>query len=232
MGEYTIAVVSGGMDSVTLAYELVHRGHRVDMVSFDYGQRHVRELDCARQHADWLGLRHDVVDLSNITRLIATSSLTSPDMDVPDGHYAEDTMRRTVVPNRNSIMLNVAAAIAVSRQATGVATGIHAGDHYIYPDCRPEFRDTLETMLRVANHGFAQPEFTVVAPFINVTKADIVERGDQLAVNWSATWSCYKGGNIHCGACGTCFERREAFADAGVPDPTVYESHPDYADPR
>lgn len=227
----TVAVVSGGMDSVTLAYHLVDLGHDVHLISFNYGQRHKKELEFAKVAAERLGMPHDIVDLSNISALVSKSALTS-DAPVPDGHYAEDTMRQTVVPNRNAIMLNIAAGLAVTIGANAVATGVHAGDHYIYPDCRPQFISTLTAMLKVANEGFVSTDFQVLAPFVNSTKGDICARGDEVGVPWLDTWSCYKGGEIHCGSCGTCFERREAFGEAGVTDPTPYLATPDYADPR
>jgi 7-cyano-7-deazaguanine synthase len=143
---------------------------------------------------------------------------------VPDGHYAEDTMKATVVPNRNMMMLSIAGAVAIAEEAEFVATGTHAGDHFIYPDCRPEFIAAASAALLVGNTGFSSPGFRgIVAPFIHSTKADICATGDVLGVPWDATWSCYKGGAIHCGRCGTCVERAEAFDLAGVDDPTEYE---------
>lgn len=230
--EKTVAVISGGMDSVTLAYMLHSEGHDLTLISFDYGQRHKKELAFAAQCAQQLGVPHHIVDLSCLNPLVANSSLTNKDIPVPDGHYAAETMKQTVVPNRNSIMMNIAAGLAVSIGARHIATGVHGGDHYIYPDCRPAFIKSLDTLLIVANDGFIDTKFTVLAPYLYWTKADIVTVGEMVGVPWSNTWSCYKGGDIHCGACGTCFERREAFIDAGVPDPTLYNSLPDYIDPR
>lgn len=229
--EKVVVVVSGGMDSVTLAH-VVAQEHDVELLSFDYGQRHKKELEYARKCAHRLAAPHHVVDLSNITALISRSVLTDHTRDVPDGHYAENTMKQTVVPNRNAIMMNIAAGYAVTIGAVAVATGVHAGDHYIYPDCRPEFVAALDRMLNIANEGFVAPTFRVYAPFVNITKGDIVRRGHALDVPWRDTWSCYKGGDVHCGACGTCFERREAFTEAGVHDPTDYLSTPEYVDPR
>lgn len=228
----TVAVVSGGMDSVALAYLLHDQGHdNLHLLSFNYGQRHKKELVFARLAADRLNATHHIVDLSSISELINKSALTS-DAPVPDGHYAEDTMRQTVVPNRNAIMMNIAAGYAITVGAEAIATGVHAGDHYIYPDCRPQFVSTLEAMLRVANEGFCPPDFRVLAPFVHISKGDIALLGDQIGVPWAETWSCYKGGDIHCGSCGTCFERREAFEQAGIEDPTEYLARPHYEDPR
>lgn len=227
-----VAIVSGGMDSVTLVHYLQSRGYETTVIGFDYGQRHKKELAFAESAAKRFALDFHLVDLSNITKLISRSSLTNTEIDVPDGHYAEQTMKQTVVPNRNAIMLNIAAGLAVTIGAEHIATAIHAGDHYIYPDCRPAFRSSLEQTLKIANEGFIDKDFSILAPFVLSTKGEIAKIGDQLGVPWNETWSCYKGREIHCGACGTCFERREAFVEANVEDPTEYESTPDYIDPR
>ena len=227
-----IAIVSGGLDSVTLAYHLVDQGYAPVLISYDYGQRHRKELDFAEICARRLETKHHLVDLRVLTSLMNTSSLTSNDIEVPDGHYAEEMMKVTVVPNRNAIMINVATALAVSENFSFVATGVHGGDHYIYPECRPEFIKSQAETLRLANAGFAAPNFDVLAPFVNLLKSDIVRIGDRLGVPWLETWSCYKGGEIHCGSCGTCFERREAFVLAEVSDPTPYTSMPFFSDPR
>lgn len=217
-----VAIVSGGMDSVTLAY-LLAREYELTLLSVDYGQRHVRELDCAAKAAAALRADHHVVDLRSVAGLLRGSALTDPSVDVPLGHYEAPTMRATVVPNRNALMLDVATALAVSSGAHAVATGVHAGDHAVYPDCRPEFVDAYERMVRVANEGFVVDGFQVLAPFVHLTKADIAGIGAELGVPWADTWSCYQGGARHCGACGTCVERREAFDLAGVDDPTDYD---------
>lgn len=230
----TVAIVSGGLDSVVMAHMLANDGHGDDLslLSFDYGQRHRKELQFAAQCARQLDAVHHVIDLSGLNVLLQGSSLTSDSIEVPDGHYAADTMRQTVVPNRNAIMMNIAAGYAISIGAQHVATAVHGGDHYIYPDCRPEFIKALDAMLTTATSGFHVSGFGVLAPFLYMTKAEIVVIGKQLRLDFTTTWSCYKGGGIHCGTCGTCFERREAFRLAKVDDLTDYKETPDYADPR
>lgn len=228
----TVAIVSGGLDSIVLAHKLKSEGHELSLVSFDYGQRHSKELNFAEKCAKDLDAAWHLVDLSNMTDLLENSALTNMAMEIPDGHYAEQTMRITVVPNRNAIMLNIAAGLAITIGAKHIATGVHGGDHYIYPDCRPAFIKATDTMLTIANEGFAVYGFSVLAPFLYLTKADIAAEGAKLGVDFTSTWSCYKGGEIHCGSCGTCFERREAFRDAKVDDPTKYLATPEFADPR
>lgn len=220
--EHAVVIVSGGMDSTVLAYLLSRNSSTVNLLSFDYGQRHRTELDYARRTALALGAPHHVVDLTSLTGLLAGSALTDESVAVPDGHYTDASMRATVVPNRNAIMLDIAVAQAVSLGADAVVFGAHAGDHPIYPDCRPDFLRAFQTTALLANEGFAHPDLQVTAPFIAVSKAEIAGIGAQLGVPFADTWSCYKGGAVHCGTCGTCVERREAFVVAGVPDPTAY----------
>jgi 7-cyano-7-deazaguanine synthase len=217
-----VAVVSGGLDSAVLAHHLRNHGWELRLLSFDYGQRHAKELDCARALAADLGARHDVVDLRSVGRLLAGSALTDDAVDVPDGHYTDDSMKATVVANRNAVFVQVAVGVAVAEGAAAVALGVHAGDHPIYPDCRPEFIHAADELARVANEGFTAEGFTILAPFLRWSKADIVRRGTDLGVSFGDTWSCYRGGDVHCGTCGTCVERREAFELAGVDDPTKY----------
>jgi 7-cyano-7-deazaguanine synthase len=200
-----VAVISGGLDSAVLAHHLRADGWNLRLVSFDYGQRHAVELDHARGLAARLGARHDVVDLRSAGALLTGSALTDDAVEVPEGHYSDRSMRTTVVANRNAIFAMVATGVAVAEGASAIALGIHAGDHPIYPDCRPPFVAAAEHLARVANEGF------------------VTARGQELGVPFAATWSCYKGGAAHCGVCGTCVERREAFQLAGVTDPTRYE---------
>lgn len=220
----TIVICSGGLDSVTLAYKVVAESTLTRLVSFDYGQRHKKELDYARRCAAHLKVPHEVVDIAAVGRLLTGSALTGGGM-VPEGHYAEDTMRITVVPNRNAIMLAIAFGVAAADRADAVAAAVHGGDHFIYPDCRPAFVAAFERMQRYALDGLATISFH--APFLQISKSDIVREGARLGVPFAETWSCYKGAALHCGRCGTCVERREAFHIAGVTDPTPYED-PDY----
>lgn len=215
-----VLAFSGGMDSTTLAADYA-RGHNLVLLSVDYGQRHVRELDAAGDIAGALRAEHHVIDLRSVGSLLTGSALSDPSVDVPDGHYTSPSMRVTVVPNRNAIIAGVAVGVAVARRAEVVALGVHAGDHPIYPDCRPEFVSALDTLTRIANEGHNPPR--IEAPYLTWTKADIATHAKEIGAPVHLSWSCYRGGRYHCGTCGTCVERREAFTTAGIPDPTVYE---------
>ena len=217
-----VTTLSGGLDSVTLAHALAADGLDVIALSFHYGQRHAKELDHARRCADRLGAEHDIVDLRSVGALLTGSALTDAGVEVPEGHYTDASMAATVVPNRNAIMLSVAVGVAVARGAGAVATAVHAGDHAVYPDCRPAFIEAIEHEARVANEGFIADDFAVLAPFLHLSKDEIVRRGAALGVPFEETWSCYVGEDLHCGRCGTCVERREAFELAAIHDPTHY----------
>lgn len=223
----SVAIFSGGLDSTVLLHELLHAGDEVLALSIDYGQRHRIELEYAQRTVQKLGIPWQRADLSAVAPLLAGSSQTSSDIAVPHGHYAEETMKLTVVPNRNMIMLAVAGGWAISVKASRLAYGAHTGDHAIYPDCRPEFVDAMRHALSLADWH----QLELYCPFIHLDKAGIVARGAELGVDFTSTYSCYEGGQIHCGACGTCVERREAFHKAGVPDPTEYQSTPDFNSP-
>lgn len=215
-----LAICSGGLDSVSLAHKVATEQKLIGLLSFDYGQRHKKELGFAAICAKRLGVPHQIVDIRDVGRNLSGSALTD-NVDVPDGHYAEDSMRITVVPNRNAIMLAIAFGVAAAQKAVAVATAVHGGDHFIYPDCRPAFIDAFQTMQNHALAGYA--DIRLYAPYVNMSKADIVSEGAKYATPFEATWSCYKGGARHCGRCGTCVERREAFDLAGIADPTDYE---------
>ena len=216
----TLLICSGGLDSVTLAHKISQDGKLDALLSFDYGQRHKKELSFAKACAERLGVEHLIIDISGIGAQLSGSALTD-NVDVPEGHYAESSMKITVVPNRNAIMLAIAYGIAASRGAGQVATAVHGGDHFIYPDCRPAFIEAFAKMQNFALDGVAEIE--LYAPYLNVTKADIAADSAKYGVPVEQTWSCYQGGDVHCGRCGTCVERLEAFHLADVEDPTVYE---------
>lgn len=221
---HAIVVASGGLDSTTLAYWLKANGAtRLTLLGVDYGQRHQIELAHLERIAEALGAEHVRLDLPALGALMAGSALTDEHVAVPSGHYCDVSMRATVVPNRNALLLDLAVALAVSAKADAVAFGAHAGDHPIYPDCRPAFAEAYRRMAILATEGFTVDGFQIMTPFIELTKAEIVRLGTQLGVPFAGTWSCYQGGRRHCGRCGTCTERKEAFALAQVPDPTEYE---------
>lgn len=215
----TLVICSGGLDSVTLAYKVAKARTLTRLVGFDYGQRHKKELEFAQSCAQDLNVPFSLIDISAAGRALTGSALTD-NVDVPDGHYAADNMATTIVPNRNAIMLTIAYGIAMSNGDEAVGTAIHAGDHFIYPDCRPAFAQSFAAMQNYALEGVAQID--LYTPFLGLSKADIVTEAYKHNVPFMKTWSCYKGGEQHCGCCGTCVERAEAFYLAGVEDPTAY----------
>lgn len=218
MRKKVLVLVSGGMDSVTALYE-AHRNYQVLAgLSFNYGSKHNhREIPCAAWHCQQLGVPHREIELGFVGELFKSDLLKSGGT-IPDGHYAEPTMKRTVVPFRNGIMLAVAAGYAESIGARGLVIAAHAGDHAIYPDCREDFMRPMAEAIRRGTYA----EIELLRPFIGFTKTEIAARGHKLGVDFARTWSCYKGGKLHCGTCGTCVERREAFREAGLLDPTPY----------
>ena len=215
-----LVLLSGGLDSTTLLALRAAKNTAALALSINYGQRHRRELHAATRIADYYGVDHAILDLTSWGRLLTGSALTDPTIDVPHGHYADESMRVTVVPNRNATLLMAAAGIAQTRGCTHVLTAVHAGDHPIYPDCRPEFIDAANRAAQLGTDGAV----TIEAPFATITKTDIAAWARNLAVPVELTWSCYEGGEIHCGRCGTCVERIEALTDAGITDPTPYRT--------
>lgn len=211
------------MDSVVAFYQALKSPEVVACLSFDYGSKHnAREIPFAALHASRQGVRHEVISLDFMNRLFDSSLLKSGDA-IPDGHYAELTMKQTVVPFRNGIMLAVAAGYAESIGAGGLVIAAHSGDHAIYPDCREPFMAAMAMAMGEGTYAKIQ----LLRPFINMDKTAIARLGHELGIDFAETWSCYKGGEIHCGVCGTCVERREAFILAGLPDPTTYEQTPE-----
>ena len=213
----SVIVVSGGMDSVTLLYE--KKDEIALGISFDYGSNHNHnELPLAALHCQRLGIAHVVVPLGFMHQYFKSSLLESGE-SIPNGSYDEENMKSTVVPFRNGVMLAVAAGIAESNGLTKVLIANHGGDHTIYPDCRPEFIAAMDAAVEAGT--FARVR--VVAPYTNISKADIARRGRALGIDYAETWSCYKGGDVHCGTCGTCVERKEALREAGIEDNTPYQ---------
>ena len=212
-----VLILSGGMDSTTLLYD--YRDRIALAVSFDYGSNHnEKEIPFARYHAEKLGIEHITIPLAFMPQYFKSSLLEGSDA-IPEGHYAADNMKSTVVPFRNGIMLAIAAGIAESRGLKFVMMANHGGDHTIYPDCRPEFVKAMSQAIRTGTC----PGIEILAPYTNLTKSDIAMLGKTLGIDYTKTWSCYKGGEHHCGKCGTCVERKEALADAGIKDETIYE---------
>ncbi|WP_315545582.1 7-cyano-7-deazaguanine synthase QueC [Prevotella koreensis] len=213
----SIIIVSGGMDSVTLLCE--YKDRVAVGVSFDYGSNHnAREIPFAREHCEMLGIEHIVIDLAFMPKYFKSSLLDGADA-IPEGHYADDNMKSTVVPFRNGIMLSIAAGIAESWGLKYVMMANHGGDHTIYPDCTQEFVNAMSEATKVGTF----PAIEILAPYTGITKADIARRGKALGIDYSKTWSCYKGGEHHCGKCGTCMERKEAMRDASIVDTTIYD---------
>lgn len=213
----SIIIVSGGMDSITMLHDMKDR---IALgISFDYGSNHnAREIEFARLHCERLGIRHITIKLGFMHQYFKSSLLEGAEA-VPEGHYADENMKSTVVPFRNGIMLSIAAGVAESNGLKYVMMANHGGDHTIYPDCRPEFVRAMSDATRLGTY----PGIEVLAPYTNITKTDIARRGRELGIDYAETWSCYKGGERHCGKCGTCVERKEALREAGISDPTDYE---------
>lgn len=217
MQKDSLIIYSGGLDSTTLLYDWKERIALA--LTFDYGSNHARqEKECADYHCRQLGIEHIVIDLGFFAHHMPSSLTDGPDA-VPEGHYDDQNMRSTVVPFRNGIMLSVACGMAESRGLKHVLMANHGGDHAIYPDCRPEFVQAMDAAMQAGTYMGV----TLDAPYTNLSKTEIVRRGIALGVDYGHTYSCYKGGALHCGRCGTCTERREAFEEAGIPDPTCYE---------
>lgn len=213
----SIIIVSGGMDSVTLLYD--YKDRIALGISFDYGSNHnAKEIPFAKLHCERLGIKHVTIPLDFMHQYFKSSLLEGADA-IPEGHYQDENMKSTVVPFRNGIMLAIAAGMAESYGLSHVMIANHGGDHAIYPDCRPEFISAMSNATEAGSYNGV----TVLAPYTNITKGDIARRGKELGIDYNETWSCYKGGEKHCGKCGTCVERKEALHDAGIEDTTEYE---------
>ena len=213
----SVIIVSGGMDSITLLYD--HKDEIALGISFDYGSNHnAREIPYAKMHCERLGIKHITINLDFMHQYFKSSLLDGADA-IPEGHYADDNMKSTVVPFRNGIMLSIAIGIAESNNLDQVFIANHGGDHTIYPDCRPEFIKAIDSAANAGTYNNVK----VIAPYTQITKSDIARIGKKLGIDYTETWSCYKGGEKHCGKCGTCVERKEALAEAGIEDCTIYE---------
>jgi len=213
-----VVILSGGMDSTTLLYRVIKDGYKTRAISFDYNQKHKKELSSASLTCESLKIPHKIISLSVLNEL-APSALTRSDWDVPEGHYADENMKQTVVPNRNMVMLSLATSYAISKKARFLFYGVHSGDHAIYPDCRPDFYKYMQDAIMRADWH----EVLLKAPFICLDKGDIVILGKKIGVDYSKTWTCYQGKEKACGKCGSCVERLEAFEKAGIEDPLEYE---------
>jgi 7-cyano-7-deazaguanine synthase len=218
MSQKVVVIFSGGMDSFTVLNLAVKQDLEVFALSFNYGQKHKKELDYAARACQELGVHHKIVDISAINQLIGGSSLTS-DIEVAEGHYEEESMKSTVVPNRNMILLSMAVGYAVSIGANKVYYGAHSGDHAIYPDCRPEFVHKMNDVCAIANYEAVE----IVTPYLDVSKTAILTAGLKMGLDYNLSWTCYNGREKACGKCGACQERLEAFTENGVTDPLEYE---------
>lgn len=218
MTEKVVVIYSGGMDSFTVLNRAIKDGKSVYALSFDYGQKHVKELECAAAVCESLNIPHKIIDITSINQLLSGSSLTD-DIDIPEGHYEADNMKSTVVPNRNMILLSLAVGYAVSVKASQVYYGAHSGDHAIYPDCRPEFVMKMNDVCQIANYEPVE----IFSPYLHVSKTDILTDGLSMNLDYSQTWTCYNGREKACGKCGACQERLEAFEENQAIDPISYE---------
>ena len=223
-----VIILSGGMDSTTLLYDIARPFMKdyhvkdkpipIKAISFNYNQRHKKELECAKETCKKFGIEHKIVDLTGLNE-IAPSSLTRENQAVPHGHYADETMKSTVVPNRNMVMISLAVSYAIGIGANEVYYGAHAGDHAVYPDCRPQFIEVLRKAISLCDDHMVQ----LCAPYAFKDKKNIAKIGKLLDVDYSLTWTCYEGGDKACGVCGACVERLEAFRYAGMKDPVEYK---------
>lgn len=212
-----IIILSGGMDSVTLLHD--YKEHIALAVTFDYGSNHnKRETEFAAYHCKLLGIEHIVIPLEFMGKYFKSSLLEGADA-IPEGHYEDENMKSTVVPFRNGIMLAIACGLAESRGLKSVFIANHAGNHAIYPDCRETF---IASMSESMSYG-TYDHIGINAPYTSLTKTQIAAIGKRLGIDYATTYSCYKGGEKHCGKCGTCVERKEALREAGIDDPTEYE---------
>lgn len=214
-----MVIYSGGMDSYTVLHKAIEEGLTPFALTFDYGQRHVKEIQVASDVCKELGINHKVIDITAINQLIGGSSLTDSSIEVALGDYENSNMVNTVVPNRNMILLSLAIGYAVSIGAEKVYYGAHSGDHDIYPDCRPIFVEKMNEVAAVANYESTE----IYSPYLKSDKIGILKDGIRMGLDYSKTWTCYNGREKACGQCGSCVERLEAFEKNGLTDPIAYE---------
>lgn len=219
MSEKAVVIYSGGMDSFTILNKAYREGYELYALTFDYGQKHSKEIEYARQVCHELSISHRIIDITAINQLLQSSSLTSS-VEIPEGHYADDNMKSTVVPNRNMILLSLAIGYAVDIGAGKVFYGAHSGDHAIYPDCRPEFVHAMNGVAKIANYEPVE----IVTPYLNSDKTGILRDGLTMGLDYGKSWTCYNGRKKACGKCGSCVERLEAFTLNNATDPLPYES--------
>ncbi|MCQ2607809.1 MAG: 7-cyano-7-deazaguanine synthase QueC [Bacteroidales bacterium] len=213
----SVIILSGGMDSVTLLHE--YKDSIALAISFNYGSKHnEKEIPFAKMHCEQLGIKHIVISMDFMQQYFSSSLLQGGE-EIPEGNYNDENMKSTVVPFRNGIMLSIAAGFAENYGLKHVMMANHAGDHAIYPDCRPLFAQKMSEAIAAGTYD----GITLETPYTTISKTDIAKHGKALGLDYTQTWSCYKGGAIHCGKCGTCNERKEALRDAGIEDKTVYE---------
>lgn len=212
-----ILILSGGMDSTTMLYE--YRDDIALAVSFHYGSNHNdKEIPFARYHCEKLGIKHITIPLAFMKQYFRSSLLEGSEA-IPEGNYDDENMKSTVVPFRNGIMLAIVAGLAETYGLKHVMMANHGGDHTIYPDCRPAFVEAMSAAIAAGTYE----GITLKTPYTNITKGEIARKGKALGIDYTQTWSCYKGGAVHCGKCGTCRERKEALAAAGIEDLTPYD---------
>ena len=217
----TILIYSGGMDSSVLLYYLISNGINVKCLTIDYGQKHKKEITSAINICKNISIEHKIVDLSSLSTIFSTSSLVNANINLPLGHYEKTSMKSAVVPNRNMILLSIATAWAIDSNIESVSYAAHSGDHAIYPDCREIFANAMNTAIGLCDWK----KVFLNRPFVSMKKTDICKLGNKLKIPFEKTWSCYEGKELHCGKCGTCIERREAFYLSGVSDLTKYEKN-------
>lgn len=221
-----VLILSGGLDSSTLGYWLKNEGYdELICVSYNYGQRHIVELESAKKIAKKLGALHHIVDVTFLKNFLKGSSLTDTSVAVPHGEYTKENMQITVVPNRNTMLLSIAWSIACVEKADVLAYGAQCGDHYLYPDTRPDYFNAMNLALRLSTEDCRKDGLNLIAPLLHKSKDQVVKLGHELQVPFAETYSCYEGGDMHCGLCGACQSRKQGFRDAGISDPTSYNVH-------